>query len=89
MSKYNLFEEQLRMQLMETILEYLEGNETQKSVIGLGLAADSRKISKDSSLFEVVSRLNTIGHETADGKNFSEESIKQTFTTMLEKLISG
>ncbi len=85
---YNFSDEQLRTHLIEAILEYLEGNRTLQSIVDLGIATYNRKSSKDSKFEEVVSRLNTIGHEIADGKSFSRESIKETFTTMLEKLTS-
>ncbi|MBU3979448.1 hypothetical protein KKE68_07185 [Patescibacteria group bacterium] len=88
MNKYNFYEEQLRRQLIEAILQYFEGNTTLQSVIDLGFTAYNKKISKDSDLAEVVSQLNAMGYEIVDGKNFPGESINKIFTTMLEKLIS-
>lgn len=84
----NFSDEQLRTQLIEAILEYLEGNRTLRSVLVLGLITYNGMSSKNSKLAEVVSQLNTIGNKIADNKSISGESIKETFTNMLEKLIS-
>lgn len=87
MSLYNFSDEQFRTQLIEAILEYLEGNSALQYVLALGLTAYNKGSSNDSKLAEVVSQFKTMGDEMADGKSFSGESIKETFTTMLEKLI--
>lgn len=88
MRTYNFLpDEQLRTQLIEAILEYLEGNETLRSVLALGLNAYSKIASKDSRFAEIVSQLNDMNNEIAEGKSFSKENIKEIFTTMLEKLI--
>ncbi len=88
MNIYNFSDEQLRTQLIEAILEYLEGNSTLRSVLALGITAYNRKSSKNTKFSEVVSQLNAMSSEIADSKSFSSESIKKIFTTMLEKLTS-
>lgn len=80
-------DEQLRTELMEAILEYLEGNRRFRSVLDVGITVNSKHISPHNpNLAAVASELDTIGNELANGKNYSREYIKETFTTMLEKL---
>lgn len=82
-------DEKLKTQIIEAILEYFEGNRTLRSILALGITVYNRKkFSTDSKVTEVVSQLNTMGNEMVDGKSFSNENIKETFTSMLEKLIS-
>jgi hypothetical protein len=86
MNIYDISEENLKIQLIEAILEYFEGNKTLPSVLDLGLTAYNKRFSTDSKLAEVASQFKAMGDEIAGGKSFSGESIKETFTTMLEKL---
>ncbi|MGH7204533.1 MAG: hypothetical protein ACREHC_08910 [Candidatus Levyibacteriota bacterium] len=80
-------DEQLRTELMEKILEYIEGMRTFRSILVIGITAHNRKISpNNSNLAWVVSQLNLMGNKVGKGKNFSREEIKDIFTIMLEKL---
>lgn len=82
-------DEKLRTQLIEAILEYLEGENTLQSVFTLGTTATNRnKFPIHTKVTEVASQLDAMGDEAANGKSFSREYIKDVFTTMLEKLIS-
>jgi predicted house-cleaning noncanonical NTP pyrophosphatase (MazG superfamily) len=80
-------DEQLRAKLLESILEYIEGMRTFRSILTFGITAHSKSISpRNPNLMEVVSQLNSMGQQVVAGRNFSKEEIKETFTTMLEKL---
>ena len=79
-------DEQLRTELMEGMLEYIEGNKTFRSILTLGITAHSKRTPNIPEVAEVVTELNAIGNQVAHGKNYSREYIKETFTTMLEKL---
>lgn len=86
----NSSDELFRTELIEAILEYFEGDRTLRSVLDIGITAYHMKNPlRNSKLAEVVSILNTMGNEVADGKNISSGVIKETFTTMLEKLINA
>ncbi len=81
-------EEELKTRLMETILEYMEGRRTFRSVLAFGITAYSRsKPSKNPDIAEIVLQLNAMGNQIADGKIFSKEDVKEIFTNMLESLI--
>lgn len=81
-------DEKLRTELMEAILEYFEGGKTMRSVLSLGITMNNSKTPpKNPKIAEVVSQLNSIGNELSNGKSFSYEYIKETFTSILEKLI--
>lgn len=87
MAKMNDRDEQLRTELMEGILEYIEGMRTFRSVLVIGITAHNRSISPNNpNLTWVVSQLNSMGNQVGNGKNFSREEINEIFTTMLEKL---
>lgn len=79
-------DELLRTELMESILSYLEGSRPLRSVLVLGITAHSRRPSKNQNIADVVSQLNYIGNQIANGNTFSKEYIKESFTTFLEKL---
>ena len=80
-------DEQLRTELMEGILEYLEGLRTFRSILVIGITAHSRSISPNNpNLAWVVSQLSSMGNQIGKGKSISKDEIKETFTTMLEKL---
>lgn len=83
----NFSDKQFRAKIIEAILEYFEGNRTFRSVLALGITIYHIKSPLMNSKFaEVISQLNTMGDEVAGGKSFSGEGVKETFTTMLEKL---
>lgn len=76
-----------RDELLEAILEYIEGVRTFRSILAVGITAHSRSISPNNpNLATVVSQLNSMGNQVEKGKIFSREEIKDIFTTMLEKL---
>ena len=79
-------DEQLRTELMEGMLEYLEGNKTYRSILTMGITAYNKRKQQIPEVAEVVAQLNTMGNQVADGKNYSREYIKEIFTTLLEKL---
>lgn len=79
-------DEQLRTELMEGMLEYLEGNKTFRSILTIGITAHNKRIPTIPEVAEVVSQLNALGNQVSQGKSYSREYIKDTFTTMLEKL---
>lgn len=80
-------DEQLRTELMEAILEYLEGMRSLRSVLQVGITVNSKRISPNNpNLAAVASQINAMGNEVANDKKFSREYIKETFTSMLEKL---
>lgn len=87
----NESEDNLRTEILEAILEYLEYLEdkrTFRSVLTLGITANSKiRALKNPNLASVVSQLNSLGNQIANGHNFSKVERKDMFTTMLEKLI--
>ncbi len=82
--------EHLRIELMEAILDYLDGKKSFRTVLVLGITAHNRgNLQKYPNIAEVVSQLNAIENQLANGEGnkFSPEKIKDIFTDMLEKLI--
>ena len=82
-------EEKLHTQVMEALLDYLEGQRTLRSVVALGITEHNRNWSpRNENLAQTLSQLNFIGNQIAHGENkkYSREYIKETFTTMLEEL---
>jgi hypothetical protein len=80
-------DEQLRAELLEAILEYIEGMRTFRSTLAVGITAYNKSISSSNpNLVEVVSQLNLMGNQVGKGKSFSREEIKEIFTNMMEKL---
>lgn len=83
----NQYEDTLRIELLEAILAYFEGVKTYRSILTLGITAHSRSRQlRDQNITTVVSQLNTMGNQLAEGRKLSREEIKETFTTMLETL---
>ena len=80
-------DEQLRTELMEGMLEYIEGNKSFRSILAIGITTYNKSEPNISTVADVVSQLNTMGNHVAEGKNYSREYIRETFTTMLEKLV--
>ena len=81
-------EEDLRVQLIEALLAYLEGRRTFRSVIVLGINAyNLHEPYQDHYITEIVNELNDMGSQLADGKDYSKEEIKETLTTFLEHLV--
>ena len=82
-------ENELRGELVEALLDYLEGRRTFRSVLILGINAHNfYQPFQNEHVAKTVSELNSFGSQVADGKNFSKEEIKETFTTLLEHLVS-
>lgn len=79
-------DEQLRTELMEGLLEYLEGNTTFSSILTIGIIAQNKRKPTIPEVAEVVLQLSTLGNQVSHGKNYSREYLKEIFTTMLEKL---
>ncbi len=79
-------DEQLRTAIMEAILEYIEGVRTFRSVLTLGINAYNLKSPKDPTLMAIVHQINTMAKNVSNGKDYSRESIKEIFTTILELL---
>lgn len=79
-------DERLRTELMESMMEYLEGNRTLRAVLAIGITAYNRDMPKMPALAATVVQLNIMGNQVSEGKNYSREYIKETFTTLLEKL---
>ena len=81
-------EEDLRVQLIEALLDYLEGRRTFRSVIVFGINIyNLHEPYQDQHITEIVNELNDMGSQLANGKNFFKEEIKETFTTFLEHLV--
>ena len=81
-------EEALRVKLVEAILDYIEGRKTFRSVLILGINSyNLQQPFEDQYITETVKELNDMGNQLANGKNFSKEEIKETFTTFLEHLV--
>lgn len=81
-------ENQLKTELMEAMLEYIDGKRTVRSVVVIGITEYNRKGPvKDQNLAEVISQLNSMGNEIVSNQKFSRENIIEIFTTMLEKLL--
>ncbi|HZE87102.1 MAG TPA: hypothetical protein VE090_02735 [Methylomirabilota bacterium] len=81
-------EENLRVQLIEALLDYIEGRRTFRSVIVFGINAyNLHEPYKDQYITKIVNELNDMGNQLANGKNFFKEEIKETFTTFLENLV--
>ena len=84
----NLTEEDLRVQLIEALLAYLEGRRTFRSVLILGVNFyNFYQPFEIEFVAETIKELNNMGNQLANGKKFSKEEIKETFTTFLEHLV--
>ena len=81
-------DELLRTALMEGILEYFEGKTTFQSLLTVGTTAYNESQPNIASVAEVVFQLSSMGDQIAEGKNYSHEYIRETFTSMLEKLVT-
>ncbi len=84
----NPSDESIRTELIEAILDYIEGRKNLKYVLAIGITAHSKAV-KNPNIAQVASELNQMGNQTANGIKFSTETIRETFTTMLEKLTQG
>jgi hypothetical protein len=81
-------EEDLRVQLIEALLGYLEGRRTFRSVLILGINSyNLHHPFEIVGVTQTVKELNEMGNQLADGKEYSKEEIKETFTTFLEHLV--
>ncbi len=81
-------EEDLRVQLIEALLDYIEGRRTFRSVIVFAINAyNLHEPYQDQYITEIVNELNDMGSQLANGKKFSKEEVKDTFTTFLEHLV--
>ncbi len=81
-------ENQLKLELMEAMLEYIEGKKTFSSVTMIGITEQSRnRVLKNKHLAEVISQLSSMANTSIKGKKFSREETIQIFTSMLEKLL--
>jgi hypothetical protein len=80
-------EEELRAELIGAMLHYLEGRKTYRSVLELGITAHNKDFPlKNQNIAEVVSDLNSLGNEIANGVKYSNTEIVDKFTTMLQLL---
>ncbi len=81
-------EEDLRVELIEALLDYLEGRRTFRSVLILGINSyNLHQPFENECVTQTVKELNEMGNQLADGKEYSKEEIKETFTTFLEHLV--
>ena len=82
--------DQLRTELLETILAYFEGKKSFEFVLTLGKTLKNRKgclMTMTPSITKAISLLNQINNKIERGKNFSREEINEIFTDILEILI--
>lgn len=82
----NKGDNQLQTELLEAILEYIEGVRSFRSVLALGITAYNRKPPKNPHVADVISQLNDMGQQVSNGYKYSREEINEKFTDMLEKL---
>ncbi len=81
-------EEDLRVELIEALLAYLEGRRTFRSVIVFGINVyNLHEPYQDHHITEIVNELNDMGNQLANGKNFFKEEVKEIFTNFLEQLV--
>ena len=79
---------QLRTEILETILAYFEGEKSFEFVVNLGKTLKNRKRHlMTPSITKAISLLNQINNKIERGENFSREEIKEIFTDILEILI--
>lgn len=78
----------LRAQLIEAMLEYIDGKGTLQSVLALGNSFQDKSHEKKTATEEVISQLHHMDKCINGGKDYSYIEIRETFTTMLQKLTS-
>jgi hypothetical protein len=78
-------EEALRTELIEYMLEYIEGDKKLHEVLELGTTA-AENIHSLPSLSAVVLELHSMEKQVKGGERFSREHISEIFTNMLEIL---
>ena len=82
-------EDDLRVELVVALLDYLEGRRTFRSVLILGINSHNlHQPFENEFVTQTVKELNDIGNQVANDKDYSKEEIKETFTTLLEHLVS-
>lgn len=83
-------EDILRIEIMEAILAYFEGEKSFRSVLQLGITAHSKSDRlTDNTIKRVVEQLSQMGNNVGKGKKYSKEQIRLTFTTFLDELIKA
>jgi predicted metal-dependent TIM-barrel fold hydrolase len=81
--------DKIQTEIMEAMLEYLEGKRSLRSVIVVGINGYHKMPKTEKEvLYEVLSELNIMGNQIAndEDKKYSREEVNEIFTTMLEKL---
>ena len=73
-------EKQLRSELVEAILEYIEEKRTFDSVTMFGITEQSKdRVLQSKHLAEVISSLTSMSNASIQGKKFSREETIQIF----------